>query len=73
MAELYDWYKTTLEFLKGNKVLLLIVTAFLGIGGNIYQAVKTPAAKEKPKKVTQKTIVNKCQCDLNSHIKEHHK
>lgn len=73
MAELYDWYKTTLEFLKGNKILLLIMTTVLGIGGNIYQAVKTPAVKEKSKKVIHKAIINKCQCDLNSHIKEHHK
>lgn len=61
-----DWYRATLEFLKGNKVLLLIVTALLGIGGNIYQAAK-------PSQPATKIIVEKpnCHC-LKQHIKEHH-
>lgn len=59
---LIDWYKATLNFLKGNKVLLLIVTALLG--GNIYQAA-APREERQVKEI-------KCDCNLNQHVKEFH-
>jgi len=56
-----DWYRATLDFLKGNKVLLLIVTTLLS--GNIYQATTKPSPT--------RSVNNYCE-GVSSHIKEHH-
>ena len=58
--EIFHWYKVTLEFLKGNKVFLLIVTSLLS--GNIYQAV-SPTVQKDVVKAEPKVIIEKtCDC-----------
>lgn len=65
MATVFEWYKATLEFLKGNKVLLLLATSFIAsLSTNIYQARDT---------TTPKIVVEKSSCGcINNHEKEHH-
>lgn len=63
-----DWYKATLDFLKGNKVLLLVVAALLGVGGNIYQATSTTT----PKIIVTNPTCEVCKSFIVKHIKEHH-
>lgn len=63
-----DWAKIILDYLKGNKWLVIwALGAVLGIGGNIFQAVGQPAPK-----VTTKPATQCVPCSFNSHIKEYH-
>ena len=55
MASWHDWYKTTLEFIKDNKLLMLLIVSLSG--GNIYQAVA-------PKPVKQ-TVVKQTGCPVS--------
>lgn len=67
MATAFEWIKLILEYLKGNKVVLLLATSFLAsVSGNIYQATKPVAKMSTPKVVGQS-----CEC-IRPHIKEYH-
>jgi len=55
-----DWYKATLEFLKGNKILMFLVVSLFG--GNVYQA-RTQI--EAPKEIAKEAPIAKpsgCEC-----------
>lgn len=58
-----EYYQATLNFLKDNKVLLLLVTVLLG--GNIYQATNGVKETTEDKEI-------KCDCNLKQHVKEFH-
>lgn len=47
MTIAFDYYKTTLEFLKGNKVVLLLVTTALAGTGGITQTLRLDTAEKK--------------------------
>lgn len=62
MADNFTWYKTTLDFLKGNKIVLLLVTAALsGTAGynlpSLFAAKPVEVTVEVPK--DDKTLINR--------------
>ena len=66
-----DWYVATLNFLKDNKTIILLLTTLLGIGGNIYQA-SSPANDYKAEQICEKTCIKTCNALLQKHINEFH-
>jgi hypothetical protein len=56
----HDYYKTTLIYLKDNKIVMLIVLSLFG--GNVFQAV--------PKTETTISVVSTTGCQCNSEIKK---
>jgi len=53
----HDYYKTTLVFLKDNKMFMFLILSLSG--GNLYQAI-TPTAPKEIAKVESKQCAEAC-------------